>query len=116
MSTYLNKALADDLNNIDWRLSVGTMLDMFLRAGDKEFSIPASLLKGHGPEFKYCLKENYPGSLLCQCKQPLDCNKKCAAAIYWNRHMYTAQLFYSYSLVCLQCQLLLTYYIEILDE
>ena len=47
LSVYLNKVLAEDLFNIDWRLRVSTMFDGILQAIEKEFSLPANYPKGY---------------------------------------------------------------------
>ena len=64
LSSYLNKVLADDLNDVDWRLRITTMFDGILRAIDKEFSLPANYPKGHGDMFKHWLCKFHPGALL----------------------------------------------------
>jgi len=53
LSTYLNEILASDLDAIDYQYRVSTMMDMVLRAIDKEFSLPANYPKGHGDMFKH---------------------------------------------------------------
>jgi hypothetical protein len=40
------------------------MFTPFARAYDKEFSLAANFLKGHGELFTEWMKENYPGKLL----------------------------------------------------
>ena len=89
MSTYLARVLAKDLQNIDWRLRVGTMFDTVLIAIDNEFSIPANYPKGHGPEFKNWLKANHPGALLVPVQRTAgshqDLATEGAAAVSWNR-------------------------------
>jgi hypothetical protein len=89
MSSYLSRVLAEDLQDIDRRLRVGTMFDMVLIAIDKEFSIPANYPKGHGPEFKHWLKAHHPGALLVPVQRTAgsrqDLATEGAAAVYWNR-------------------------------
>jgi hypothetical protein len=89
MSTYLSRVLAEDLQDIDRRLRVGTMFDTVLIAIDKEFSIPANYPKGHGPEFKHWLKAHHPGALLVPVQRTAgsrqDLATEGAAAVYWNR-------------------------------
>lgn len=40
------------------------MLDSIQRAVEKEFSLPASYLEGHGAMYLYWLKHNHLGALL----------------------------------------------------
>ena len=89
LSNYLNEVLACDLDSIDFRLRVSTMMDAVLRAVDKEFSLPANYPKGHGDMFKHWLKKNHPGALLVPVQRTSgshqDLAVKGAAAVYWNR-------------------------------
>ena len=89
LSNYLNEVLACDLDAIDFRLRVSTMIDAVLRAVDKEFSLPANYPKGHGDQFKHWLKKNHPGALLVPVQRTSgsrqDLSVEGAAAVYWNR-------------------------------
>ncbi len=92
LSSYLNKVLADDLNDLDWRLRITTMFDGILRAIDKEFSLPANYPKGHGDMFKHWLRKFHPGALLVPVTRTTgsrqDLATEGAAAVYWNRRYY----------------------------
>ncbi len=92
LSSYLNKVLADDLNDVDWRLRITTMFDGILRAIDKEFSLPANYPKGHGDMFKHWLRKFHPGALLVPVTRTTgsrqDLATEGAAAVYWNRRYY----------------------------
>ena len=63
LTTYLTALLQDSLENIDSHLRVSTSMSALIRAFDKEFSLCANYPKGHGEEFKECIKkitqENY---------------------------------------------------------
>ena len=89
LSTYLNEILASDLDAIDYRYRVSTMMDMVLRAIDKEFSLPANYPKGHGDMFKHWMNLNHPGALLVPVQRTSgsrqDLVVEGAAAVYWNR-------------------------------
>ena len=92
MSAYLNELLAADLDAIDFRYRVSTMMDAVLRAVDKEFSLPANYPKGHGDFFKHWLKQYHPGALLVPVTRASgsrqDLAVEGAAAVYWNRKYY----------------------------
>ena len=62
LSVYLNKVLADDLDDIDHRLCVSTMFDAILRALDKAVSLPANYPKGFGDMFKHWLQDRVHSS------------------------------------------------------
>lgn len=89
LSKYLDEVLKCDLEEIDNRYRVSTMMDSILRAVDKEFSLPANYPKGHGDMFKHWLKKHHPGALLVPVeratgsRQDLACEG--AGAVYWNR-------------------------------
>jgi len=92
LTSYLNKVLADDLNDVDWRLRITTVFDGILRAVDKEFSLPANYPKGHGDMFKHWLLKFHPGAVLVPVTHTTgsrqDLATEGAAAVYWNRRYY----------------------------
>ena len=109
LSTDINKIMASDLSEIDYRYHVTTMFDAILRAVDKEFSLPDNYPKGHGMMLLHWLKLNHPGALLLpivrtagSC-QDLACEG--GAAFYWNRRydgnqytfIYTQSSYFLYS-------------------
>ena len=54
-----------DLDYIDDRLQVSTNIENILRAVDKEFSLAANYLKGHGELFRRWIETHGPGAILC---------------------------------------------------
>ena len=70
LSKYLDEILACDLEAIDSRYKVSTMMDAVLRSIDKEFSLPENYPKGHGDVFKHWMKKYHPRDLLL----PVDRN------------------------------------------
>ena len=89
LSSYLNEILAADLDAIDFRYRVSTMMDAVLRSVDKEFSLPANYPKGHGDQFQHWLKKNHPEALMVPVQRisgsRQDLAAEGAAAVYWNR-------------------------------
>lgn len=92
LSKFLDGMLAADLDEINSRYRVSTMMDAVLRSVDKEFSLPANYPKGHGDSFKYWLKNTHPGALLVPVTRASgsrqDLAVEGAAAVYWNRKYY----------------------------
>ena len=84
-----NVALFLDVEAIDNRYRVSTIMDAVLRSIDKEFSLPENYPKGHGDSFKHWMKKYHPGDLVVPVartsgsRQDLDVEG--AAAVYCNR-------------------------------
>ncbi len=53
ISSFLNKLLACNLKEIDFRYRISTLMDTVLRAIDKEFILLASYPKRHRAQFKH---------------------------------------------------------------
>ena len=64
ISIYLNEILACDLDAIDFRYRVLTMVGAVLRAVDKKLIFSANYLKGHVDEFRHWLKLGHPEDFL----------------------------------------------------
>ena len=64
LSKFLNEMLVYDLDKMDFRYRVSTMMDAVLLVIDKEFSLPANYPKGHADQFLHWLKKNHPGVLM----------------------------------------------------
>ena len=92
MSSYLNEILACDLDVIDFRYHVSTMIDAVLRAVYKEFILPDNYPKVHVDEFNHWLKLNHSGALMVPTARTLESRQDLAvegaAAVYWNRKYY----------------------------
>ena len=92
LSTYLDEILACDLEAIESRYRVSTMMDAVLRSIDKEFYLPENYPKGHGDVFKHWMKKYHPGALLvpvaCNSGSGQDLAVEGAAEVYWNRRYY----------------------------
>jgi hypothetical protein len=69
LSKYLTVMLRESPNTIDRSLRVSTMFTPIARAYDKEFSLAANYLKGHGELFAEWMRENYPGSIVVPCRE-----------------------------------------------
>ena len=64
LSKYLDDILACDLEGIERRYRVSTMMESVLRSIDKKFSLPENYPKGHGYVFNNCMKKYHPWALL----------------------------------------------------
>ena len=92
MSNYLNEILSCNLDAIDFRYYVSTMMDAVLQVVEKEFSLPENYPTGHGNEFKHWLKLNHTGYFLVPVARTSgsrqDLAVEGAAAVYWNHKYY----------------------------
>ena len=92
MSSYLNEILSWDLDAIDFRYHVSTMMDAVLRAVNKDLRFPANYPKGHGDDFNHWLKLNHPGDFLVPVARISGSRQDLAAegatAVYWNCKYY----------------------------
>ena len=64
LTKHLNVLLRADLDEIDPRLRVSASISAIVRAIDKEFSLSANYLKGHGELFLEWVRKHHPGELL----------------------------------------------------
>ena len=64
LSKYFDDILACDLEAIESRYRLSTMMDSVLRSIDKELSLPENYLKWCVDVFKHWVKKYYPGDLL----------------------------------------------------
>ena len=64
LTKELNRQLRMDLDEIDPRLRVTSLIRAIICAVDKQFSLPANYPKGHGELFLEWIREKYPGQLL----------------------------------------------------
>ena len=89
LSKYLDEIMACDLEAIESRYIVSTMMDAVLRSIDKEFSLPENYPKEHGDAFKPRMKKYHPGDLLVPAAHTSgsrqDLSVEGAATVYWNR-------------------------------
>eukprot|EP00957_Ditylum_brightwellii_P062028 4707433-Ditylum_brightwellii.AAC.1 len=89
MSTYLDEILRSDLDTINFHYKVSTLMDSFLLAINKEFSLPANYPKRCGDEFKTWLLKHHPGALCVPVTHAAgsrqDLAVEGAASVYWNR-------------------------------
>ena len=91
LTGFLRGVLHDTLDDIAPKLQVLPGFDGFARAFDKEFSLCANYLKGHGELFLMWMKENHPGELLLHVERAasggrMDVCSMAALAIFWNRN------------------------------
>ena len=74
--------LAYDLEAIESRYRLSTMIDDVLSSIYKEFSQPENYPKGHGYLFKHWMKKYHTSG------SRQDLAVEGAAAVYWNRRYY----------------------------
>ena len=92
LSEYLYRILVCDLEAIESRYIVSTIMDAVLRSIDKEFSHPANYPKGHVDVFKQRMKKYHPRAMLVPVSRTSvsrqDLAVEGAVAVYWNRRCY----------------------------
>ena len=81
--------MACDLETIEIRYRVSTMMDAVLRSIDKDFSLPENYSKGHGDIFKNWMEKYHLGDLLIPVSRTSgsrqDLDVEGSAAVYCNR-------------------------------
>ena len=64
LSNCLDEILSCDLEAVESRYRLSTMMDAVLRSIDKDFSLPKNYPKGRGDLFKHWMKKYHSGALL----------------------------------------------------